>query len=100
MLVPRLARFMTESEPDFDDIDMRGWDVARGYRDARAAEVLATLSAARRAAVRDLEWLGPDRWHRLGMHSTRGPYTLADMVRYWVEHDLSHRRQIDGALRG
>jgi hypothetical protein len=32
------------------------------------------------------------------VHPVRGPHTIADMVRYWSEHDLSHRRQLRDAL--
>jgi hypothetical protein len=34
----------------------------------------------------------------VGRHSLRGAMTLGEMVRGWVEHDLSHRRQLALAL--
>ena len=52
------------------------------------------------AAVERLEHapLGPEQWQRPLLHPLRGPHTLADMVRYWTDHDLSHRRQWRAAL--
>jgi hypothetical protein len=31
-------------------------------------------------------------------HARRGPQPLDEMLRGWVEHDLSHRRQFAAAL--
>jgi carbonic anhydrase/acetyltransferase-like protein (isoleucine patch superfamily) len=98
VLVPRLERLLGEERPAIADVDMRGWDTARAYRAQSPRAVHAAWSAGRRAALARLAALGPEHWRRAGTHSRRGPYPLGDMVRYWAEHDLSHRRQIAEAL--
>jgi len=98
VLVPRLDRFLTEPEPRFDNVDMTGWDRERRYREQDPMRVLAEWRAVREKAVKVLAGLGRAEWTRLGFHSTHGPYPLAEMVRAWVEHDLSHRRQLAEAL--
>ncbi len=99
VLVPRLARFVAEPEPFFDNIDMTGWDRDRSYATQNPTQALAEWRAARGGAVATLATFGRPDWTRLGFHSVRGPYPLAEMVRAWVEHDVSHFHQIAGALR-
>lgn len=99
VLVPRLARFAAEPEPFFENIDMTGWDRERAYAAQSPAESLAQWRAARRGAIATLATFGRAEWNRLGFHSLRGPYPLSEMVRGWVEHDLSHLHQIADALR-
>ena len=98
VLAPRLERMLTETLPALADVDMRGWDLARGYRTESARAVHRSWSVARRALVGRLSPLGPGEWRRLGWHSVRGPFPLGEMVRDWAEHDLSHRRQLADAL--
>lgn len=98
VLVPRLERMLRETRPAIANVDMRGWDAQRGYRSESARAAHMAWEAARRALVGRLEPLGPDDWRRVGTHSVRGAFPLGEMVRDWVEHDLSHRRQLAAAL--
>lgn len=95
---PRLERLLAEPCPFIEDVDMRGWDVAREYVSRSTRMVLAAWSTARARLVARLAPLGPEEWDRTAVHSVRGPFTLAAMVRGFVEHDLSHRRQLARAL--
>jgi carbonic anhydrase/acetyltransferase-like protein (isoleucine patch superfamily) len=96
--LPRLERVLTEKQPEVPDVDMTGWDGARRYREASPRAALDAWRAARARLLARLAPLTPRQWERMAFHSVRGPYPLADMVRYWVDHDLSHRRQIAEAL--
>lgn len=96
--LPRLDRVLSESPVALADVSMRGWDQERGYRGLDPAVVLEEWRAARARLVQRLAPLAKEEWARLGVHSVRGPYPLGEMVRDWVEHDLSHRRQIAAAL--
>ena len=100
VFVPRLERMLTEEQPAIEDVDMGGWDARRAYRSESPRAAHLAWSAARRGLVARLEPLGPADWRRVGLHSVRGTFPLGDMVRQWVEHDLSHRRQIGAALEG
>jgi len=100
VLVPRLGQMLAEDGARIENVDMTDWLSARAYAAQDPDAALATWRRARAGAVQVLETLGPVEWSRLGFHSVRGPYPLADMVRYWAEHDLSHRRQIAEALHG
>ena len=96
--LPRLGALLREHPVAVSDVDLRGWDLARHYREQEPGQVLSDWRAARARLVALLVPLGPRDWTRVGIHSVRGPFPLADMVRGWADHDLSHRRQLDRAL--
>jgi len=97
--LPRLERLLAAAAPpDLPDVDMTRWDVERRYREQSPAAVLDAWTGARRRLIATLAPLPRGAWARFGYHSVRGPFPLADMVRFWVDHDLSHRRQIAEAL--
>ena len=95
---PRIDRLLAEPEPSFENLDAASWTAARGYANENRDAVLAGWREARGGLIAALAPLGPADWKRLAWHSTRGPFPLGEMVREWVEHDLSHRRQIALAL--
>ena len=96
--LPRLERILAEQAPAIDYADMERWGDARGYRQTAPRAALDAWRAARGRLLARLAPLGPREWARIAFHSLAGPFPLADQVRNWVEHDLSHRRQIALAL--
>jgi carbonic anhydrase/acetyltransferase-like protein (isoleucine patch superfamily) len=98
VLTPRLQRLLAEERPSIADVDMRGWDTTRAYRSDTPRAAHQAWAESRREALDRLAPLRSEDWRRMGEHSIRGPYPLGEMVRYWAEHDLSHRRQIAEAL--
>lgn len=89
---------LAERNPELPDVDMADWESSRAYNEQSPAAVLEAWAEARRALLAGLAPLGRADWARIGIHAARGPYALAEMVRYWGDHDLSHRRQIAEAL--
>ncbi len=98
VFLPRLGRMLAERNPEFPDLDMTEWEASRAYNEQSPAAVLEEWTVARRALLAGLAPLGRADWSRVGIHAVRGAYPLAEMVRYWGDHDLSHRRQIAEAL--
>ncbi|MBI5711074.1 MAG: DinB family protein [Candidatus Eisenbacteria bacterium] len=98
VFLPRLERLLSEERPEIPDVDMTGWESARRYHEQDPAGVLAEWSEARRRLLARLAPLSRTDWARVGFHSVRGPCPLAEMVRTWGDHDLSHRRQMAAAL--
>lgn len=96
--LPRLERMLTEDSPETPGVDMSRWHVERRYRDEPPAAALEAWAAARRTLLSRLAPLGRAEWGRLAIHSVQGPSSIAERVRVWCEHDLSHRRQIARAL--
>ena len=98
VFLPRLGRMLAGRNPEIPDVDMDDWESTRAYNEQSPAAVLGEWAEARRALLAGLAPLGRADWARIGIHAVRGPYPLAEMVRYWGDHDLSHRRQIAEAL--
>jgi carbonic anhydrase/acetyltransferase-like protein (isoleucine patch superfamily) len=96
--VPRLERMLTETTPEIPDADMTGWETARRYNEQAPAQVLEEWAAARRRLLARLAPMARADWTRVGIHAAHGPYPLAEMARYWGDHDLAHRRQLAEAL--
>ncbi len=95
---PRLERLLTEAAPDIPEAGMAGWETSRRYDQQSPAPVLEEWAEARRGLLARLAPLTRADWTRMGFHAAHGPYPLAEMVRYWADHDLAHRRQMAGAL--
>ena len=98
--LPRLERVLLEQQPEIAYVNMETWGDARGYRETTPRAALEAWRASRVRLLARLAPLTAREWAHMGFHSVRGPFPLADQVREWVEHDLSHRRQIAEALEG
>jgi hypothetical protein len=89
---------LTQRTPTVPYVDLSERDRVAGYAREHPREVLADWRALRKRLIARLAPLGRDDWARVGVHSSRGSFPLGEMVRGWVEHDLSHRRQLALAL--
>ncbi len=96
--LPRIDRMLAEDLPFVPAVDLTGWPRERKYQDDSPAAAFETWRGDRERLVARLAPLGPAEWRRTAIHSVRGPFPLGDMVREWVEHDLSHVAQIARAL--
>ena len=63
-------------------------------------EALEAWRESRARLCRRLESLGPEAWIGLAGHQTRGAFTLAELVREWMDEDCEHRRVIGVAFGG
>lgn len=94
----RLETLLREDLPACPDVDLLEPGRVAAYDLVETGELVVRWRAARARLVARLAPLGRREWARAGVHSLRGPFTLAGMVRGWVEHDLAHRRQLAAAL--
>lgn len=95
---PRLEQILAGRRPVLESMDITGAEHVRSYRDETPAAAQREWAAMRATLVGRLRPLLPADWERAGTHRLYGPYSLAEMVRRWGEHDLSHRRQLAEAL--
>jgi len=96
--LPRSERMLAEVSPAVPDVDLLGADRVAAYATLAPGALLADWRAFRGRLLSRLAPLGRADWARTALHSTRGTMTLGEMARGWVEHDLSHRRQLSLAL--
>jgi len=95
---PRLERLLTQALPACESVDLEDAARVARYADAASGDLLERWRTTRALLVSRMAPLGRADWARAGVHSLRGPFTLASMVRGWVDHDLAHRRQLAIAL--
>ena len=94
----RMRMVLTEDRPAIQGYDQDKWAGTLRYPDVPLAESRAQLGALRTANLRVLRRLGPAEMARVGIHSERGPESLAHLVKLMGAHELVHRRQIDRIL--
>jgi hypothetical protein len=96
----RVRVILTQDNPPIPGYDQDAWARELGYRAAPLAAVMAQLAALRASNLRLYRSLSPAQLARTGLHSERGPESVAHIVRLLGAHDLVHRRQIDRILAG
>jgi carbonic anhydrase/acetyltransferase-like protein (isoleucine patch superfamily) len=90
--LPELERVLSEELPRLDEAEVASREQAREA--GSAPQALAEWREVRQRLLARLGPLGPPEWRRVAIHPRRGPLALADLVRAWVDHDLSQRRRI------
>ena len=81
VFLPRLERLLTESLPTLENVDLRPWDASQATRGRDTGELMEAWRGARERLLARLAPLRPADWARTGIHSVRGPYTVADHMR-------------------
>lgn len=91
---------LSEDRPPIQGFDQDRWASLFRYADADPGQALAQLAALRAGNLVVWRSLAPAELARVGLHSERGPESLALMLRLMAAHDLVHRRQIERILAG
>ncbi len=94
--MPRLRMLMELNEPFIPARDTDAWAVERDYKKQDAAQALRDFTNARVQTVDLLRSLN-DEWKRKARHAIFGPTNLQELVKFMVEHDKLHIRQICSA---
>ena len=91
----RMKRVMTENEPAISggNPDALAARLAYGSRDVE--EELTLIELVRKQMARILRALKAEDFQRRGIHDTRGPMTLANMLERVTGHIPHHVRSID-----
>ena len=87
-------------EPVYAPGETERWVEDRQYRRNDTGEALAAFGRRRTESLAFLRHLTTAQWQRRGIHPTRGPQTLADLVVLWARHDADHLEQLARALNG
>lgn len=94
----RVRMVLTHDAWPVEVFDREAWARELHYRDAPLAGALDQLRALRDANLRLYRSLSPTQLARTGVHTERGPETIAAWIGLLAGHDLVHRRQIDRIL--
>jgi len=74
------------------------WYQLGEYESRDPHEALQLFRLMRDANLRMFDRLTPEQWQRGGVHSERGPMTVADLARQMAGHDINHVAQVEKIL--
>lgn len=98
LMMGRVGQMIARDNPQLQPLDVDE-AVRRGdYQQKHAPFLLATFAERRAALVEEWRYIMPANLTRAGVHPTRGPMTIADIIALVARHDLMHRDQIAAAL--
>lgn len=86
----RIARTLTETNPELPSLDTYQLAKDRAYAKANAAEVLAAFRAARRRTIECIAGLDTAQLERRAMFEGYGWVTVRGLVHYLCSHDQQH----------
>ena len=96
----RIRRLRTEESPRLPDFDGARLARERSYNERDLAAGLAAFASARRENLAVLRGLGEREWERAGEQDGVGRVRLRDVPFLMLEHDRSHRREIEELFSG
>lgn len=97
----RMKLIITMDEPRFPATNPDRWASERQYLSNDAKMALAAFTRRREETVAFLRRLGPDEWHRAGVHAdSRGRRTIDEFLSVMAWHDDNHLDQLRRALPG
>ena len=94
----RLRMILTQDQPPLPGYDQDRWATELGYKDVPLDLALGQLRGLRIPNLRLIRTLSPQQLERVGMHSERGPESVAHLLKLLAAHDLVHRRQIERVM--
>lgn len=80
--------------------DERRWAEVARYAQIAFRSSLALYALRRAELLNLLRYTNPENWHRVGLHETRGPVSLLDIVTSMVEHEEEHCIQLEAMYTG
>ncbi|MBE3072104.1 MAG: DinB family protein [Acidobacteria bacterium] len=98
MFGARLRAMLTVDQPALQRVDGARLAARARYLDWRVPEALARFRRRRDDNLELLETCSAAELGRVGLHPSRGPITVADMVAVMLAHDTDHTGQIRDRL--
>jgi FMN phosphatase YigB (HAD superfamily) len=95
--MPRLRMMLELNEPFIPARDTDSWAAERDYRNQDATQAVQDFTKARMQTVDVLRNL-TDEWKRKARHAIFGPTDLQELIKFMIEHDKLHIRQICSTL--
>lgn len=95
----RIRRLLAEESPELPDFDGARIAAERDYRSREVAAGLVEFGAARRRNLDVLRDLTSEQRGRPGRQEGVGPVTLGAIPEKMLEHDESHRRELEELVR-
>ena len=92
-----LERMLAETEPTVHFIEGQDWEPVRNRTRDRKETLLADFALQRQASLSILRGLRDEDWARTGLRG-ESRFTVHQLVKGWLSHDLEHVAQVEAAL--
>ncbi|MBF6589370.1 MAG: DinB family protein [Ktedonobacterales bacterium] len=90
ILAYRAYMLLARDQPPLSLFDERRWAEVAGYAQSDFHQSLAAFTLRRAELVRMRAAAPPEAWARTGMHESRGPITLLEVLRVLADHEEEH----------
>jgi hypothetical protein len=97
--IPRLRMLLELDEPFIPARVTDAWAVERDYNSQSAMQALHDFTSARVQAIDLLREVTDDVWKRKARHAIFGPTDFHELVKFIVDHDKLHIRQIYSTIK-
>ncbi len=94
----RVERMVKEDRPDLVPHDEKKWYANRNTTRDKLDELLSDMELQRAASLGMVRMLRDSDWQRQGYQPEYGLFSAEEWLGRWVDHDLTHLRQIETAL--
>jgi len=94
----RYRQMIEHNESSIIPFDQDLWYKLGDYPSRDAKESLQLFRLMRDANLRMFDRLTPEQWQCGGVHTERGPMTVADLARQMAGHDINHVAQVEKLL--
>src|SRR5216684_5396726 len=94
--VMRFRQLVAEDHPTMPGWDQEAWTNRLDYEKRKISTALETFRTLRFGNYELLKDLPEETFQRTGTHTTRGEFSLQEMLKMYAEHVESHVRQILG----
>jgi hypothetical protein len=91
----RYRQMIEHNGEDIIPFDQDLWYKLGDYPTRKPSESLELFRLLREANLRMFEKLTPEQWQKGGVHTERGPMTVADLARQIAGHDINHLAQVE-----
>ncbi len=98
----RIRRLLAEPNPTIQGYDEEAWAncAVLGYTDLPVEISLQVFASVRAASAQIIDRLSAADLEKSGMHTERGPISVAHWLDMYTRHPREHTQQLEHALRG
>ncbi len=94
----RIGKIISVENPTLEPMNPDEYVRKANYQQKNAVSLLNSFTEHRAELVEELRFLRPDALSRTGLHTTRGPVSIMDIIELLARHDGIHTQQIDQTL--
>lgn len=92
--IPRIKAILSEESPHLSAFDTDHWAIERNYIQQSGLDAVSAYTQARLETIATLESLAPTCWSLPARHSLLGPTSLAEVMKFALDHDVLHLAQL------